>query len=277
MKANYHTHTARCGHASGTDEQYVRAALAQGFDVLGFSDHVPWPYASDFTNPGVRMHVRCMGEYIASVRALREKYAGQIEILLGFECEYFPAYIDWLAETVRRERLDYLILGNHYDGTDETGMYFGGARTAAQLLRYVEMTVRGVQTGLFAYLAHPDLFMRRYPRFDENCRAAARDLARACAAANMPMEYNLHDRYCGAGFMRRPSYPCREFFEIALEEGVRVIVGLDAHEPEEIENPTQWDRASRELAAFGARRVDHLALTRRERRGKTVDICGKMP
>ena len=26
MKANYHTHTARCGHATGTDEDYVLAA-----------------------------------------------------------------------------------------------------------------------------------------------------------------------------------------------------------------------------------------------------------
>ena len=44
MKANYHTHTARCGHATGTGEDYVLAAIEQGFDELGFSDHVPWPY-----------------------------------------------------------------------------------------------------------------------------------------------------------------------------------------------------------------------------------------
>ena len=44
MKANYHTHTARCGHATGTDEEYVLAAIEQGFDELVFSDHVPWPY-----------------------------------------------------------------------------------------------------------------------------------------------------------------------------------------------------------------------------------------
>ena len=29
MKANYHTHTARCGHATGTDEDYVLAAIEQ--------------------------------------------------------------------------------------------------------------------------------------------------------------------------------------------------------------------------------------------------------
>ena len=44
MKANYHTHTARCGHAEGTDEEYVLAAIERGFDEMGFSDHVPWPY-----------------------------------------------------------------------------------------------------------------------------------------------------------------------------------------------------------------------------------------
>ena len=38
MKVNYHTHTSRCGHATGTDEQYVCAAIRQGFDELGFSD-----------------------------------------------------------------------------------------------------------------------------------------------------------------------------------------------------------------------------------------------
>ena len=46
--ANYHTHTWRCQHARGTEEEYVKAAIKQGFGVLGFSDHTPWPYESDF-------------------------------------------------------------------------------------------------------------------------------------------------------------------------------------------------------------------------------------
>ena len=46
MKANYHTHTARCGHAEGTDAAFGLAALWLGFDVVGFSDHMPGPYAS---------------------------------------------------------------------------------------------------------------------------------------------------------------------------------------------------------------------------------------
>ena len=259
MKANYHTHTARCGHADGTDEQYVLAAVEAGYDILGFSDHVPWPYHSGFANPHVRMTVNRLPDYLASVRGLREKYAGKIRVLAGFECEYFPAYMAWLAEMKEREQLDYLILGNHYELTDENGMYYGHCKTAAQLSAYVANTVRGVETGMFAYLAHPDLFMRSYGRFDDDCRAAARDLAQACRAAGLPMEYNVHDRYI-AHLTGRISYPHPEFFEIAASEGVKIIIGIDAHEPQELSDSAQWDRAQRELARFGSAQIGQLDL-----------------
>lgn len=42
MKANWNTHTFRCGHASGTDEDYVKAAIRAGIEVLGFSDNAPF-------------------------------------------------------------------------------------------------------------------------------------------------------------------------------------------------------------------------------------------
>ena len=165
----------------------------------------------------------------------------------------------WLTDMACEKQLDYLILGNHYENSDETGMYFGGTRTAEQLSRYVESTVRGVQTGLFTYLAHPDLFLRSYRPFDDNCRAAARDLCQACREAGMPMEYNVHDRFI-AYLTRRVSYPNPEFFEIARKEGVQVVIGLDAHEPLELSDSTQWDRAQAELADYGAGFLDRVAL-----------------
>lgn len=259
MKANYHTHTARCGHAEGTDEAYVLAAISQGFDELGFSDHVPWPYASGYTHPHVRMDISQIGDYLQSVRALREKYSDKIRILAGFECEYFPAYMSWLEDMAGENALDYLILGNHYEDSDETGMYFGHVGTAGELARYVASAEKALETGLFSYLAHPDLFMRGYPRFDENCRAAARDLCRACREKNLPMEYNTHDRFISY-FTRRKSYPHPAFFEIAAQEGVQVIIGLDAHEPGELSIPEQWKLANRELAVFGDRHIDRIEI-----------------
>ena len=31
MLTNYHTHTTRCGHAEGTEEEYILTALRWGF------------------------------------------------------------------------------------------------------------------------------------------------------------------------------------------------------------------------------------------------------
>ena len=182
IKANYHTHTLRCGHAFGSDDAYVQAAILAGFEELGFSDHVPWPYASGFTHPGVRMTIDSLDEYVASIRSLKEKYADRIRLHIGFECEYFPAYIHWLGEMKEEKQLDYLILGNHYDGSDETGIYFGNARTPQDLRRYADGTIKGIESGLFAYLAHPDVFMRGYGHFDDTCADVARDLVQACKA-----------------------------------------------------------------------------------------------
>ena len=47
MIVNYHTHTTRCNHASGTEKEYVEAAIETGLKVLGFSDHTPYPFPDE--------------------------------------------------------------------------------------------------------------------------------------------------------------------------------------------------------------------------------------
>ena len=44
-----------------------------------------------------------------SVRALAAQYKDKIHILTGFECEYFPDYMNWLADMRAENHLDYLI------------------------------------------------------------------------------------------------------------------------------------------------------------------------
>ena len=36
QKFNYHSHTKRCGHAIGEDEEYVLAAIANGYTKMAF-------------------------------------------------------------------------------------------------------------------------------------------------------------------------------------------------------------------------------------------------
>jgi len=69
---NYHTHTKRCGHAIGLDEEYVLSAISNGYVELGFSDHISHD------------NVEQNEEYIQSIQQLKEKYKDQIDIKIAF-------------------------------------------------------------------------------------------------------------------------------------------------------------------------------------------------
>ena len=79
---NFHTHTSRCMHANGKDEEYVLAAIEAGYEVLGFSDHTPWKYDSDFV-ANMRMPLSQFDDYYQSISSLKEKYKDKIEIKIG--------------------------------------------------------------------------------------------------------------------------------------------------------------------------------------------------
>ena len=89
MIENYHTHTTRCRHAEGSDEEYVRYAIDHGLQILGFSDHTPFLFPGDYYSR-MRMYPEELADYVGSVRSLQKKYAGQIDIHLGLEVEYYP-------------------------------------------------------------------------------------------------------------------------------------------------------------------------------------------
>ena len=50
LKTNYHTHSTLCdGH--DTPEQMIKAAIKKKFDILGFSGHSMYPFASTWHIP----------------------------------------------------------------------------------------------------------------------------------------------------------------------------------------------------------------------------------
>ena len=76
MKTNYHTHTERCNHAVGKDEDFVISAIKAHYDEIGFSDHSPWKYESDFV-PRIRMRLEEFEDYYQSITNLKKKYKDQ--------------------------------------------------------------------------------------------------------------------------------------------------------------------------------------------------------
>ena len=89
MKAKYQTHTTRCQHAFGEDREYVEEAILAGLRILGFSDHCPWIYKSDYVS-NIRMTPQETDDYFLSLEKLRREYEKDIDIFIGFESEYLP-------------------------------------------------------------------------------------------------------------------------------------------------------------------------------------------
>ena len=222
---NYHMHTARCGHAVGTDREYIENAIQSGYETVGFSDHTPFPDMGDRYVARIRMQPERLEEYVQSILRLREEYKSQIRILLGLEVEYYPNHFDDWKAFISPYPFDYFILGQHNIGTTYEELYSSHPTDDKTIVsRYVDQVIDAIQTGAFLYIAHPDLV--RYNDTKDPCyRDEMRRLCEAAKGLKVPLEINL------LGIVRGRWYPNPDFWEIAGGVGNDVIIGADAHDP----------------------------------------------
>lgn len=223
---NFHTHTARCRHAEGTEREFIESALAAGMTTIGFSDHSPY-YFPDGYYSDYRMYPEEQKEYFDTLTALKKEYADRIEILIGYETEYYPLYFGQFLKMIAPFPVDYLILGLHYLN-NEIGRIrtFRPTDRPEHLTEYVDTVCDGIRTGIFSYLAHPDLL---WFNGDEAFRKKEYIRLIACAVEHhLPLEINLHGLALGR------TYPDEAFFALAGEMGGVVCIGSDAHAPDQI-------------------------------------------
>lgn len=243
MIANYHTHTWRCRHAEGAEEEYVKRAIEGGFRTLGFSDHSPQFFPGNYVS-GIRMLPEELPDYVQTVLELKQRYAGQIEIRLGVEIEYYPASFPKIVPFLRDHGIEYMILGQHRCGNEENEPYNGAPTEDEGILeRYCRQLMDGMQKGKFLYLAHPDLIY--YVGADGIYKKHMRRLCQEAKSCDLPLEINL------LGLREGRQYPKELFWQIAAEEGCRVVLGSDAHTPEGVWDPATEEKAMELVSRLG--------------------------
>lgn len=259
MKGNYHTHTYRCKHASGDVGDYCRAAQKAGLRVLGISDHAALP---DNRWHSVRMDYAEREEYCAAIEEAQERFQDLI-LLKSMECEYDPAYRAYFEdELLGRLELDYLIGAAHFI-PHEGGWFgaYGGVADGVSLRAFTRAYVGLIEWGLFAFIAHPDLFGNSYLEWDDEAKSCAREILVAAEAYGVPLEIN------GYGFRKpwvqtsegsRPMYPWLRFWELAAEYDIEVVVNSDAHHPEDV--AANLDDAAHIATRLGLRLADLSCL-----------------
>lgn len=222
----FHIHTKRCKHASDEEDyKYVEAAIGLGANRIVFTDHVPFP-GDPFLN---RMDYSELDEYISSMKALKQKYFNNIEVLCGLEIEFLPDYIDYYKKLKSSGNFDLLIIGQHFfqhapgvysiSDKDKTFEFEGQCEAMAQ----------GIQTGLFDVIAHPDRSFRASLTLGEREQAAAMkiiDAAEKCQINRPYFEQNMSSKLLN-GFYKE------EFWNM-LPEYFGIITGLDAHSTQDL-------------------------------------------
>lgn len=223
---NLHTHTWRCHHAKGQDEDYVLEAIKNGYKAIGFSDHAPYIFPGNYYS-GFRIDLADAQDYADSIHALQEKYRGTIDVLLGYEVEWYPDLIQQELAYLKTFDYDYLICGQHYVGNEyEDWAGYTGHKTdnPADLERYIAQVIAAAQSGEIAYIAHPDILHFTGDRglYLERMHYLIQELKKT----DIPLEFNF------LGYTDKRQYPSDEFWKMVAQEGNRVVIGLDAHRPE---------------------------------------------
>ena len=238
MKYNYHTHTSRCNHAVGSDEQYILSAIKNNYSGIGITDHIMLPYIK---SSYVRGSYELKDDYLKSIRELQKKYENQIEIYVGFECEWDNYYQKYYKSLLDNKEVDYLIFGNHtcyFKKNQEYGLKIRSQK--AYLQRYLRNSIKAIRSGLFKIMAHPDMFMSKV-KWSLYARKVSHIICKEAKKYNVALELN-----CGCFINEtkqdyfgevRYRYPYDKFWKIAKKYNNTIVVGIDAHSPSAFESP----------------------------------------
>ena len=239
MKIDYclHTHTTRCGHAQGSDEEYVLSALNNGIKLFGFSDHAFFP---NISQPGIRGDYSLLPDYVNSINSLKEKYKNKLKIYLGFECEYFDEYDSYYRELLANG-FDYLILGQHVVFDDNKLIFANDEPKLKNREKYLEQLKKALKSRMFLYVAHPDYILRGYKRWCKSAEKTSYEICELAKQYNTPIEINLNGIIWGKKTTMQ--YPVDRFWDIAAKVGNDVVIGYDAHNPNYFETTNYINKA----------------------------------
>lgn len=256
MKLDYHIHTSRCCHATGTMEEYVAVAEKREMTEIGFSDHFPLELLGVVPENPVSMAAAELAGYIADVQRLQKQTS--IPVKLGIEVDFVPGMEKEAAKLLAAYNFDYVIGSIHFldewDFTHPAHVKRYESMNIYELYeRYFAVVRQLAQSGICQIVGHMDV-VKKFAFFPR--KAWDHLLIETCQAikdADLCVEVNT------AGW-RAPvaeAYPGVFMLEKCLQLGIPVTLGSDAHRPQDVGGGIQ--RASFMLYKLGFREVASFA------------------
>ncbi len=242
-KENYHTHTTG-SDGELTPEELIKLAIKKKFNVLGITDHYPFP--GGFRDWGNEYY---SDKHYEELWELKKKYADKINVLVGVEFDWLKDYKKWIKKEAIRKKYDYKLISIHFmkagdeyiplDWKEEGFLkmieknkgiknlvkkYYGGLRQA-------------IKTGCFDVVAHFDLIKiwnknHRYFSGEESWyKKEVTKTLKLIKKKNMKIDLNT------SGW-RKPcneQYPSLSILKEVKKMGIPILIGTDAHLSGELE------------------------------------------
>ncbi len=231
MKIDYHIHTRLCKHASGEMVEYVEQAIAQGFDEIAFTDHIPLPQGFDQAH---RMTFQELDDYLTEVEKLKTRYR-EIRIVTGIEADFYDGFEDFLAQFLRKFPFQIVILSVHFirhwpKGNWAFSYHFPNRPLKEVYSDYLQAVMRGIETGLFNVVGHLDLIKRDGQPLLQQNRAEVRQVLQKAQKHQMAVEINTSGLRKEIG----ETFPHSSIWPLLAEYGLPVTMGSDAHAPTQV-------------------------------------------
>ncbi|WP_339138553.1 MAG: histidinol-phosphatase [Candidatus Electrothrix sp. GW3-4] len=235
---DHHVHTRYCNHAVGEMEEYVLAAIAKGLRSLTFLEHLECGLSY---SPQIWLTPELFQRYFEEGEQLREKYRGQITVRLGAEIGYTPGAVDKLLAMLDAFPFAHRGLSCHFffDGKEHLNMLsrrtdhiqkieeFGSEPI---LDAYFRNLIQGCQDIPCDKLCHLDAALRHNaPVLTAHHHALIKELFAVMLEKDIALEVNT------SGYELRPQpYPALPLIHQARQLGIPLIIGSDAHRPEQV-------------------------------------------
>ncbi|WP_227937756.1 histidinol-phosphatase [Alkalihalobacillus deserti] len=259
IKFDLHTHNEMCGHAIGTIEDYVKAALENGLEFIGISDHAPYFHSDeDHPFPRITMAKSGFSQYIEEVLRLKERYADRIEVLLGIESDFFPENCEVYKRFLDEQPFDYVIGSVHF--VDNISIFKKGrweGLTTAEKVKtkesYYRLIEQSARCGMFQILGHIDAMKGFYPEFSSIQVDAIDHTLRVIGEHELVIEINTSGKTKDSGGW----YPADDILERALFHNVGVTFGSDAHTPDRVGD--EFDEVQKRLKEIGFKELNYFS------------------
>lgn len=240
---NYHGHCHYCD-GKGSIEEYVKKAIDYKMPVLGISSHAPVPFETTWTMPGDKLPL-----YLEEINKLKSRYKDDIELLTSLEVDYIPGLTGPLNKQIVNAKLDYVIGSVHYVDCFDNGIYWSIDNNNSEfekglneifnndmrkvVNRYFFLQQQMCETQKPDIIGHIDKVRMQNvlkPYFNEHDSWYLRlvyDTLKLAAEKEIIVEINTK-------YLKRSGvlFPAKEHFKWMKNQGVRVTINSDAHNPE---------------------------------------------